>query len=391
MNEIADIGLASSTEIQALIEESGLVCLSLFLPPSENPSEGQKTAIRLENSLRRAAQLMALRGDHPSVLQKMLGPVRTLLDAQYLGQFYNSSLSLFVAPNTARIYRVPFVLEEMVVVDKRFYITPLLPLLNDDGEFYLLLLNLQDVKLLHGTHYHVDMLPLRDIPKSLEETLRFDDFTSESHVRPSMPGLRGISGIVYRGVTAPGDTMKAGILRYFQQIDYGVQQVLHTKQAPLILTGVQYLLSIYRKANTYPHLLEQDIMSNPNSLSIAELHMRGWALAAPLFQQTQKAALEQYQRYKTTHTRLVTNDLPTIISAAHHGRVDTLFVDTHYQQWGVFDPQTASVTMHTKANANDVELVNDAVCETMMHKGIVYAVDTAYDSDTIPLTAILRY
>ncbi|MCE2703319.1 MAG: hypothetical protein LW859_39355 [Anabaena sp. 49633_E8] len=68
-----------------------------------------------------------------------------------------------------------------------------------------------------------------------------------------------------------------------EKLCYVVDSALHKKlrgeKAPLILAGVEYLLPIYRQANTYPYLAETGITGNAEILKMQELNhavkMRG--------------------------------------------------------------------------------------------------------------------
>ncbi|MEO6887603.1 MAG: hypothetical protein ABI456_01165 [Ktedonobacteraceae bacterium] len=53
---------------------------------------------------------------------------------------------------------------------------------------------------------------------------------------------------------------KEQLLRYFQRINRGLQSVLRGERAPLVLAGVEHLLPIYRKVNTYAHVLDQGVV-----------------------------------------------------------------------------------------------------------------------------------
>ena len=79
-----------------------------------------------------------------------------------------------------------------------------------------------------------------------------------------------------------------------QQVDHAVRQALSNGSAPLLLAGIAYLLPIYREANTYPQLIEEDITVNPDDLPLNELHAQAWAIVAPRFGHTCAAAVEHY-------------------------------------------------------------------------------------------------
>ena len=65
---------------------------------------------------------------------------------------------------------------------------------------------------------------------------------------------------------------------------------------PLLLAGVEYLLPIYKEANTYPHLIDTVIKGNPDLLSADELHKSAWEIIRPLFQAAQEEAFAHYQQ-----------------------------------------------------------------------------------------------
>ena len=63
------------------------------------------------------------------------------------------------------------------------------------------------------------------------------------------------------------DDSKDNILRFFRAVEKGLQSQPVLKQRPLILAGVEYLHSIYRTVNTYPHLLETGVAGNIEKMS----------------------------------------------------------------------------------------------------------------------------
>ena len=66
----------------------------------------------------------------------------------------------------------------------------------------------------------------------------------------------------YHGQYNVSQTDKAMLLEFFRRIDKRLHTFLQTKQKPLILAGVGYLVPIYRQINTYQHLLPSSIGGN---------------------------------------------------------------------------------------------------------------------------------
>ena len=78
---------------------------------------------------------------------------------------------------------------------------------------------------------------------------------------------------------------KDRILRYFQKVDAGLNDILADQQAPLVLAGVDYLLPIYQQANSYPHLLTDGITGDPEDVSDEDLHRQALDIVLPILTQ----------------------------------------------------------------------------------------------------------
>jgi hypothetical protein len=91
-------------------------------------------------------------------------------------------LAIFLAPE---FYPIPLNFAELVVVTDHFYLKPLVALLTSDKRFYVLALSQQDVRLIECSHSSVREIELEDVPKSLEETLQYDETAKEGQRRIS--------------------------------------------------------------------------------------------------------------------------------------------------------------------------------------------------------------
>ena len=82
-----------------------------------------------------------------------------------------------------------------------------------------------------------------------------------------------------------------------------------------MLAGVEYLLPLYREANTYPHLFEEGITGNQKLLKPEELSARLCHWLEPLFLQAQSEAIAQY--HDLTGSDKISADLQEAVSAAY--------------------------------------------------------------------------
>jgi len=382
----------SRDELRMLIEQPVSPCVSLFLPIERAEPARQQTSIQLENLLRQAEQRLIARGLNTAVAHDILAPAYDLIESQASWTQQAEGLAIFAAADLFRVYRLPLAFEELVVVDAHPHITPLLPLLSGDGQFYVLALGLGGVHLFQGTQYGLSPVTLHSAPTSLRDALKYDEFAKQPQFHPGVPGRGGERGAIFHGQGAwDGTVAKQEALRYFQQVDHAVRQALRNDSAPLLLAGIAYLLPIYRAANTYPQLIEEDIAVNPDDLRPDDLHAQAWAIIAPRFDHARAAAVERYRMLRGTTPALATSYLRTIIPAAYDGRVDTLFLATGQRQWGNFDPISGELAVHEDAGPRDAELFDLAAIQTIQHGGTVYTIAQEHMPELARLAAILRY
>ena len=386
------IDTLSYDELRSLIKQPISICASFFLPIERNVSPRQQNWVQLENLFRQAEALLLARGLSLAAAQQLLAPAWQLSEEPSFWRHQSAGMAIFVAPEIFRVYRLPRAFEELAVVDDQLHIAPLLPMLQDDGQFYVLALGLDGVRLLYATHYEASPVPLHDIPSGLDDALKYDEFAKQAQFHPGVPGRGGERGAIFHGQGARDEQLvKEEILRYFQQIDRGVHSVLHDQHAPLVLAGVGYLLPIYRSVNSYLHMAERGIACNPHDLTQADLLSRAWELVAPHFDRQRADAAERYRLLAWTHPAQATNYLRAIVPAAYAGRIATLFVAAGQRRWGTFDPATGVLTMHETAELCDMELVNSVIVHTLLNGGSVYVVTPEQLPEATPLAALFRY
>jgi hypothetical protein len=161
------------------------------------------------------------------------------------------------------------------------------------------------------------------------------------------------------------------------------------ERAPVVLAGVEFLFSLYEEANSYPHLLKEGVKGNPDELKPSELHEKAWPVVQPVFTQAQHKAAAQF--HQLIESGGATADVKKALLAAHHGRVETLFVALGVQMWGAFHPDTAAVEIHDQAQPGDLDLLDLAATETLLKGGAVYAVEPDQVPNQGALAAIFRY
>ena len=279
-------------------------------------------------------------------------------------------------------------MKNCVVVAHRFHLKPLIPLFTENSGFYVLALSQNQIRLLQGNRYGAWERELDHIPTSLAEALRNDDPERQLQVRGKASTGGGKSNAVFfahGGV----ECCKDDIRRYFHQVDKGLQELLRPDRIPLLLAGVDYLLPIYREVNSYPHLLPEGIIGNPETLSTGELQTRAWKVVQPYLRKAGEEMISQFKQLAGTGR--TAGDIKEILPAAAQGRVEKLMVASGAQIWGSFLPADQTVELHAKPADASEDLLDLAAIQTLLNGGTVYTIEPEAVPDGSPVIALLRY
>ncbi len=395
------MNMISTVNLARLIKTSGEPCVSIYMPTERAGPAVEKNRIRLKNMLAKVEDRLGERGLRPPAIADFLQPAQALVEDTRFWQRQSDGLALYIYDGQFDYYRLPLDFEERIVVADSLHIKPLLPLISSNGRFYILALSQDEVRLLQCTHYTAQTVELKDAPESLAEVLRWDDPEKRMQFHTSTqspagertrPGLQGERSAVFHGHgTASADDEKDYILRYFHRIEKGVTEIMSGTRAPLVLAAVDYLHPLYQEANTYPRLIEEGVVGNPEQTSAEELHEQAWALVEPILLREQREAEAAYEELAGMGHEQAADDLRDVAPSAHAGRVKALFVPVGVQRWGTFDEETFSVELHHDAQPGDVDLLDFVAVHTLLNDGAVYAVEAEEMPGDGVVAAVFRY
>lgn len=375
-------------QLKPLLSRHSELCVSLFMPSHRAGRETEQDPIRFKNLLGEVREGLMANGLRSPEVREILGPAELLLEDHDFWQHQSDGLAVFFTPEEFHCYRLPLQFEELVVVSDRFHLKPLFPYLTSDGRFYILALSQNEVRLLECTQHTVDEVGLGDMPESLAEAFRYKSFEKQLQFHTGATLASGTHSGVFHGHDIKDDA-KDNILRWFHMIDKELKNLLTDEQSPVVLAGVEYLLPLYKEANSCPHLMEEGIPGNPEEIKPEELHGRAWTVVKPVFMEKQENAAARYGQLGGTGQ--TTSDVKEAVLAAHQGKVDSLFVPVGVQVWGSFDADTNAVDMHEHREPGDEDLLDLAAIQTRLNGGSVYAVSPESVPGRSPLAAVFRY
>ncbi len=380
-------------DLKELIGEYEGPCVSIYMPTHRSGKEVEQDPIRFKNLVRQAITQLEELGMRSADAREMLSVTDPLLEDIMFWRHQSDGLAVFVCRDKKSFhqFRLPFSFPELVVAGDRLHIKPLVPVITNDGKFYILAISQDRVRILQGTRDSVAEVDLEDIPSSLAEALRFEQPQKQLQFHTGSPGQGGRRDAMFFGAGDADPDVKNEILRYFQQVDRGVIELLKEEQVPLILAGVEYVFPIYREASKYQHIAEQGIAGNPDETSAKELHEKAWEIIRPHFKEQQRKAIERVEEVLGSDRKDGSSSFMEIVPAAQQARIETLLVPYGVQQWGTYDPETATVELHDERQPGDQDLLDYAVTHTLATGGSVYAMEPENVPGDGGVAAIFRY
>ena len=383
--------LPQREDILSLVEPRTGPCISIYIPTERAAVETLQNPIRFKNQLREAERRLEAFSLRPPALKELLEPLRALAGDYDFWQHQADGLALFRAPDYDRHFRLPLRFEELAVVSDRFHVKPLLSILATDTRFYVLALGRNSVRLLHCSRYAATEVELpASVPASLAETHAAPE-PEAPHLQMRSVGLgpTGVRTGIFHGRGGAGEEDKEALERYFREIDKGLHEVLREQRAPLILAGVDYFFPIYRSVSAYSHIMPEGVSGSVDGARPEELHQKAVEIMQPVLAGATERAAEEYHRRRAEGR--AANDIGEVLRAAHHGRIDVLFVALGVERWGRFDAETGAVELREVAAAGDEDLLDLASIQTILHGGTVFPVAP----DRMPggglAAAVLRY
>lgn len=387
-------------ELEPLLQASGGPCVSIFLPTFRTGVETQQNLIRLKNLMRSAQERLDEWGMRGPEADEFLEPARRLVHDDSFWFNQSDGLALFRSSDMFKTFRLPVSFNELAVVENRFHLKPLFPLISDESHFYILALSLKNTRLLSGHRFGIQEVDLGDVPNSLNEALgdlsrRYTMMhVPTSSKSPHRAPLSIGASPVFHGHGMAEDNLKEEIRKFFRIFDTELgNKVDIDPKAPVVLAGVEYLLPIYKDASvTFKNFLDEALHGNLEGEHENDLHGAAWDIVGPTFDNERRKSVERY--HELVGAGRASSEMQEILPAAHEGRVDTLFAARGVRVWGTFDleKRKADYQRDQTAQRNGSEdLIDLAAVQAYRNGGRVFVVDQQDVPEGKALAAIFRY
>ncbi len=315
-----------------------------------------------------------------------------LSDTTFL-EHQTEGLLICACPGRFEMFYLPFDTNEYIAVADHFHLAPVLGLVNDYREYYVLMLTQRHPALLKGDLYGLYPTNLQ-LPESLKAGLGIDENGRENEQQWSVSGANqtagGISGFNGRG--SDKNPARDDRLRFWRLIDQLV--VKHTnRDLPLILAGVTREVAEYRALSRYPNLLPQHIDGGSGKNNLQELYRSAMDVVRHnLIDRDHNQAIKQYLQLSGKTPRLTEADHTAILTQADAGRIDKLLLAAfHYTSDTIRDNNrpVPVISYPSPEYADDV----NKVAQTVLNEGgkVINLDHASMPVKDVDMLAILRY
>jgi len=285
-------------------------------------------------------------------------------------------------------FRLPYEVPDAALLGNYFEVLPLVKMVSEEQEFYLLALSQKHCRLLHCTLTSSEEISLPpNIPTNLLDFNQQDqpDHRLENRANAGQVGKSTHPGqIVSFGTGSDADQKDHYLRNFFNAMDLELQSFLRDRPLPLILAGVDYELAVYHSISEYSPLVPGGVQGAPDGLKGGELHERALEILKTYNSTRADRALSQYEKGAASR---IPRTLEEVVPAAFDGRVLHLFVAEGFHELGAFSEQTREVSK--RADGDD--LVNMAALQTLAHGGYVYLLPRERVPDQSEVAALLRF
>lgn len=359
-------------------------CLSLYMPTHRVTARKPKDRILFKNLLKEAQECLLARGMRPAEAKNFLAPAIKLQKDTVFWEYQGNGLAVFLSPHFFEYFLSPLGFDQKVSVSHRFYLKSLLPTLYRGEHFFLLALSKKEAKLFRITRSKIMDVLVEDFPegssrRSSKKQLQFHTGTQQ--------GV-GRRAAMYHGHGGGTEDEKANLIQYCRQIDSALVGLLSDEQAPLMVSGLDYIISAYRQANTYQYVVEDSLSGNPYSYSLEELQRAACTVMEPHLMRWRGEALARFSR--GWEDGKVCTDVAPLLHAAEEGRVEILLVSVDSELFARHDIESGRVDLHTQYQEGDVDILDEAIVRTVLTGGEVYGIEEDEMPKHLPLAALLR-
>jgi hypothetical protein len=345
----------------------------------ENRTRFKNLYSRASNFLDRSAEISSNLKD--SLRTRLLG----LLDDLDFWTDQADGLAVFATANKLEYFHLPLECDEYVAIDSQFHLLPLIGLLPNLVDFYVLTISQKQPVLFKGDAYGLERSEII-LPASVRQDLRIDEMVQERE-GSQFHSIAGGAGAEWHGHGGIKDAGTEERMLFFKHVD-DILFAQTNHSMPIVLAGTDSEVEEYRQLSRYPNILSGYLhgsyqAANPNEIFRPACDI----IDREVIQKSREKTIENY---RSAH-KLVASDITDVKSAAEAGRVDTLLIPSLLYTTDTVQDNTEPIPKIAFLPSKQMVEVDYIARQSWRQGGKVSLLDRALMPSGDPVAAILRY
>lgn len=348
----------------------------------------QQDLLAFKNALQQIKKNLQAKGLGSTDIDRITRPGYNLLTHETFWYEQSDGLGIFMADGFFKTIKLPSSVKDEIMINTSFYISPLVPLVENGDHFFLLVFSRQFTQFFRGNPYSMEEIKVEGLPTGIDDVIHFEEKGGKQLFRGG--GNATGSGVSFHGHTPGTADKEVYIAQYLKEVDNTLwTEVLSKEHAPLVLAAVDYMATIYKQISQYRNICSRVLIGNYELEDTNSLFRKAQEVVIPYFRESQRQALKTY--YDQSATGLTSTSPDEIIPASHYGRISDLFVMKDAHIWGRFDENDNVLVIHDERDEEDDCLINKAIVKTVANGGAVHVLEPDRMPDGNKITAFMRY
>jgi hypothetical protein len=379
--------------LSQLLSQSQPPCISLYQPTHRSFPEREQDPIRFKQLVRRIESELkerAAQSDIPALLK----PFLDLIDDKDFWNHSRDSLAIFATPGFFRLFRLQRSVPELVVVNDRLHVKPLLRITQSADRYQVLCLARDRVRLFEGNRDALDEVELaQEVPRNIEQALG-DQLTDKDQSGKvdgfSRAGERGDAMQHAGGGLDKQTHIDNDRERFFRAVDKAIT-LHHSRPSglPLLLAALPENQTEFRRISHNELLADEAISLGEGALDNENLRRKAWEAMQPRYTARLDKLLDQFG--ESNGQGLASDRLDEIGSACMEGRIATLLVDVERTIPGKAVKDEGRLLPMDESKADLPDLLDELAVWTLERGGEVLALPHERMPTRNGVAALYRY
>lgn len=347
---------------------NGYPCVTMIMPSHRSKPGSLQDPTRLSNLIREAHQRLTKEFSEEEIapIFKQIERVQADLDHNY----NQEGLIVFANRDMGTFARVPFDVEERVVIDHNFATRDLIRGFYLVESYYVMTLSWNQIRLFHGVGHQIQEIRSHGFP--------FDhDF-----------------GVTDRIDWSISDYENAQLREFFNRVDKAFFDLYQEQPGEWVIAGVTENLGHYREIADRSDLIFAQIHGNFDEASPHEIAAKAWPVVKQKLDEQKTQAVADLE--EAFGSQKASTGIQEVYELARQGRGDTLLVEQNFFQPARLKVDSMGMphpVLDVDPKAPDAidDLVDEIAKQVVEHQGEVIFVDDGTLSDHGHIAMILRY